>query len=145
MILVPPAPEENFPMYGVKLDVQRITIEWICISLVTGAAWVMTANPQRKRDSITKDCSRRSDSEVERRTVGEQIDLGDCYESACARLARRLGLPLYHEVQVWLKNGTTLRGKLRLNLEDRESSSLGLAIGRDTFRHSDIESCIRKD
>jgi len=69
---------------------------------------------------------------------------------ASRRLANRLGLPLDHEVEVWLTNGVMLRGKLELKesvlfLEDVETKELDLIIGRADFRHTDIESCVRMD
>ena len=66
------------------------------------------------------------------------------------RLARRLGLPLGREVEVWLKDGVRLRGLLRLKeamlfLENVDERSLELAVGKVDFRHADIESCVRMD
>jgi hypothetical protein len=71
-------------------------------------------------------------------------------ERAVHRLARKLGLPLDHEVEVWLLNGMRLRGRLKLKetmlfLETVDPHSLELLIDRVDFRHADMESCVRLD
>lgn len=71
-------------------------------------------------------------------------------ERAGHRLARRLGLPLDREVEVRLKDGVVLRGRLQLKeamlfVEHVDERSLELAVGRVDFRHADIESCVRMD
>jgi hypothetical protein len=69
-------------------------------------------------------------------------------ERAIHRLARRLGLPIEHEVEVWLKNGMRLRGHLKLResmllVETVDQDSLELVIERANFRYSEMESCVR--
>lgn len=69
---------------------------------------------------------------------------------AAAELARRLNLPLGHEVEVWLAGGVRLRGKLKLQEEllfipaGRESQ-LGLQVDHVVFRMEEMESVVRMD
>ncbi|MCL5096353.1 MAG: hypothetical protein M1608_02210 [Candidatus Omnitrophica bacterium] len=70
--------------------------------------------------------------------------------AAMEELARRLGLPLEHAVEVWLKNGIRLRGKLRLQeerlfIEPDRDFSLGLIVDNVPFTVDEIESCVRAD
>ena len=65
-------------------------------------------------------------------------------------ISQRLGLPLGHEVEVRLLDGVVLRGTLRLReellfFEMQDLGNVELAIGRATFRQSEIESCVRLD
>jgi hypothetical protein len=65
-------------------------------------------------------------------------------------LARKMGLPLDHEVEVWLIGGLRLRGKLRLQeealfIEEERIRHLGLQIGKVTFTYREMESCVRLD
>ena len=65
-------------------------------------------------------------------------------------LAQRLGLPLGHEVEVWLCGEVRLRGRLELAEEklfvpEGNDPHLRLAIGHATFEAGEIESCVRKD
>lgn len=65
-------------------------------------------------------------------------------------LSERLGLPLCREVEVRLQDGVVLRGRLRLReellfVEQSDARNVELAIGRASFRHSDIEACVRLD
>jgi hypothetical protein len=65
-------------------------------------------------------------------------------------LAQRLGLPLGHEVEVWLRGEVRLRGRLhlaeeRLFLPAENDAHLRLAIGHTTFEAGEIESCVRTD
>ena len=69
---------------------------------------------------------------------------------AADELARRMGLPLGHEVEVWLVGGVRLRGKLRLveNLlfiEEDRVRHLELMVDRVPFAYREMESCIRLD
>jgi hypothetical protein len=69
---------------------------------------------------------------------------------AAAELARRLNLPLHHEVEVWLVGGIRLRGKLLLQedvlfVEEGHERHLGLRVGRTTFTVREMESCVRLD
>jgi hypothetical protein len=69
---------------------------------------------------------------------------------AVAELARRIGLPLGHQVEVWLYGGVRLRGTLRLREEllfiDEESvRHLELIVDRVPFTLREMESCLRLD
>jgi hypothetical protein len=55
---------------------------------------------------------------------------------AAEELARRIHLPLGHQVEVWLYGGVRLRGRLRLQEE-------WLFIDEEHIRH--LESCVRLD
>lgn len=70
--------------------------------------------------------------------------------AAKRELARRLGLPLGHEVEVWLRGEVRLRGRLdlaeeKLFVPEGNDSHLRLAIGRTSFEAGEIESCVRTD
>jgi hypothetical protein len=65
-------------------------------------------------------------------------------------VTQRLGLPLGHQVEVRLLDGVVLRGALRLReellfFEMEDLRNVELAIGRATFRQSEIDSCVRLD
>ena len=69
---------------------------------------------------------------------------------AMRALARKMNLPVDHEVEVWLRGGVLLRGKLRLRdellfVEEDRIHELELAIDKATFKKGDIESCVRMD
>ena len=71
-------------------------------------------------------------------------------ERASAQMARKLGLPIGYEVEVWLKNGVMLRGKLELEesvllLDTIDEHKLKLVIGRADFMYPDLDSCVRMD
>jgi hypothetical protein len=65
-------------------------------------------------------------------------------------LARKMGLPLGHEVEVWLVGGMRLRGKLRLQeetmfIEEERVRHLGLKVDKVAFAYREMESCVRLD
>ncbi len=65
-------------------------------------------------------------------------------------LARRMNLPLGHQVEVWLYGGVRLRGKLRLQeevlfIEEERVRHLPLLVDHVSFVYRDMESCIRLD
>lgn len=65
-------------------------------------------------------------------------------------LARKHGLPLGHDVEVWLFDGIRLRGRLELSEEklfvpEERNPDLELRIDRATFTPREIESCVRMD
>ena len=65
-------------------------------------------------------------------------------------MARRLNLPLGHQVEVWLADGICLRGQLRLQeemlfIEEERVRHLELRVDRACFTYRDIESCVRLD
>jgi hypothetical protein len=65
-------------------------------------------------------------------------------------LARKMGLPLGHEVEVWLLGGMRMRGKLRLQeetmfIEEDRVRHLGLKVDKVAFTYREMESCVRLD
>jgi len=65
-------------------------------------------------------------------------------------LARRLNLPVGHEVEVWLQGDVRLKGKLRLHeenllLEEEAIRHLELQVDRVRFRAGELERCVRLD
>ncbi len=69
---------------------------------------------------------------------------------ATEQLARELGLPLRHLVEVRLKDGVVLRGVLRLReellfLDGPVKADLELEVNRVNFLCSEIEACVRQD
>jgi hypothetical protein len=65
-------------------------------------------------------------------------------------VARKIGLPLGHEVAVWLVGGVRLRGKLRLKeealfIEEEHVRHLGLRVDKVEFTYREMESCVRLD
>jgi hypothetical protein len=69
---------------------------------------------------------------------------------AARELARRIGLPLGHEVEVWLYGGILLKGKLRLQEEklfirEEEIRHLELCVDYVTFTYRELQSCVRLD
>lgn len=71
-------------------------------------------------------------------------------QEAVRALAEKLGLPLEQQVEVRLSDGVILQGRLRVRedalfLEHVDTANLELAIGRATFRHGEIQACVRLD
>ncbi len=71
-------------------------------------------------------------------------------KTAARELARRLNLPVGHEVEVCLVGGVCLRGRLRLKedslfVEEERVRHLELLIDRVSFTCREIESCVRMD
>ncbi len=71
-------------------------------------------------------------------------------QMAARELARRIGLPLGHEVEVWLYGGVRLRGRLRLKeellfLEADAVRHMELMVDHVTFAYRELESCVRLD
>ena len=65
-------------------------------------------------------------------------------------LARKMGLPLGHEVEVWLTGGIRLRGKLRLQeealfIEEEHIRHLGLRVDKVAFTYREMDSCVHLD
>jgi hypothetical protein len=65
-------------------------------------------------------------------------------------LARRMNLPLGHQVEVWLCGGVRLRGRLRLQeeimfIEEDRVRHLPLLVDHVSFTYRDMESCVRLD
>lgn len=65
-------------------------------------------------------------------------------------LARKMGLPLGHEVEVWLSGGIRLRGRLRLHeevlfVEEERMRHLELRVDHVHFTYREMESCVRLD
>ncbi len=64
---------------------------------------------------------------------------------AVEQLARRLNLPLGHEVEVWLYGNIRLRGKLRLQeevllVEEAGVRHLGFLVDRAPFTYREMQS-----
>lgn len=71
-------------------------------------------------------------------------------QEAVVRLAKASGLPLGHSVETCLRDGTVLRGTLRLAedslfTESHATPRLLLKVDRCTFTPAEIESCVRLD
>jgi len=71
-------------------------------------------------------------------------------QMAARELARRMNLPLGHEVEVWLTGGIMLRGKLRVKeellfIEEDKVRHLELIVDRMSFTYRELESCVRLD
>ncbi len=69
---------------------------------------------------------------------------------ATETLARRIHLPIGHQVKVWLHGGIRLRGKLRLReevlfLEEERVRHLELVVDEASFVYRELESCVRLD
>ncbi len=65
-------------------------------------------------------------------------------------LARRIHLPLGHQVEIWLVGGVRLRGRLRLkeqllSIEEERVRHLELVVDKVPFTPPDMESCVRLD
>lgn len=57
-------------------------------------------------------------------------------------MRQRMGLPLGHLVEVWLKDGTLLKGRLVWRGDDKDWE---LVVGCVGFKAAEIESCVRVD
>ncbi len=71
-------------------------------------------------------------------------------KTTASDLARRMGLPLGHQVEVWLCGGVRLRGTLRLQeelllIEEERVRHLELVVDNVPFAYREIESCVRMD
>lgn len=69
---------------------------------------------------------------------------------AAAELARRMNLPIGHQVEVWLSGGIRLRGQLRLQeellfIEEERVRHLPLRVDNVAFTYRELESCVRQD
>ena len=65
-------------------------------------------------------------------------------------LARRMHLPLGHQVEVWLNGGIRLRGKLRLReemlfIDEEQVRRLELMVDHTPFTYREMEACVRTD
>ncbi len=74
----------------------------------------------------------------------------DARQSAAHELAQKLGLPLGHQVEVWLTGEIRLRGKLRLQeqvlfVEPGQDQQLGLLVDHVEFTYGEMQSCVRQD
>ncbi len=66
------------------------------------------------------------------------------------QLAQNLGLPIGHQVEVWLRDGIRLRGLLHLKedplfIEVKRDFTLEVLIDGVSFTTAEIESCVRLD
>ncbi len=69
---------------------------------------------------------------------------------AAQEMARRMNLPVGHQVEIWLQGGVRLRGQLRLQeeelfIEEERIRHLPLQIDRVAFTYREIDSCVRLD
>jgi len=69
---------------------------------------------------------------------------------AVQELARRMNLPLGHQVEVWLIGGVRLRGKLKLAeetlfIDEERVRHLDLLVDHVRFTYREMESCVRAD
>ena len=69
---------------------------------------------------------------------------------ALTETAKKLGLPLGHEVEIWLKGDVRLRGRLELAepplfVPPDRNPVMELRIDRCTFTPPEIEACVRLD
>lgn len=69
---------------------------------------------------------------------------------AVQELARRMNLPLGHQVEIWLHGGVRLRGLLRLReevlfIEEEHVRHMELMVDRVGFTYREMESCVRLD
>jgi hypothetical protein len=69
---------------------------------------------------------------------------------ALEEAAQKLNLPLGHAVEVWLRGGIRLRGRLSLAnevlfVEEERLDGLKLVLDGVTFSYAEIESCLRLD
>jgi len=69
---------------------------------------------------------------------------------AVEELAHRMHLPLGHQVEVWLRGGIRLRGKLRLReevlfIEEERVRHLEMQVDNVPFTYREMESCVRLD
>ena len=66
------------------------------------------------------------------------------------QLARRIHLPVGHQVEVWLVGSIRLRGQLKLKeemlfIDEERVRHLELMVDRFAFTYRDMESCVRID
>src|SRR4026207_1551534 len=72
-------------------------------------------------------------------------------QSLIFHLTDQLGLPLDRQVELWLKDGLMLRGKLTVREESihwsdtNKAVGIELAIGKVSFSTGQIASCVRVD
>lgn len=69
---------------------------------------------------------------------------------AARELARKINLPVGHQVEVWLYGGVRLRGKLQLQeemlfIEEERVRHLELLVDHVAFTYREMESCVRLD
>jgi len=65
-------------------------------------------------------------------------------------LARQMGLPLGHLVEVWLHGSIRLRGELRLKeemlfIEEERVRHLQMVVDHVVFEYREMESCVKLD
>ncbi len=71
-------------------------------------------------------------------------------DASLNELGKRLGLPLNHQVEVVLRDGVRLRGRLLLReatlfVQPTEAGPLALRVDGVGFMASEIESCVRTE
>ena len=115
----------------------------------------MTAGSEKSAKHATLGRTGETPAPLREVDLVEHCQSGDGYAAwqqqrlqATKQISQRLGLPVGHEVELRLLDGVILKGRLRLKEEllfpeMQELGNVELAIGRVTFKHSEIESCIR--
>lgn len=82
---------------------------------------------------------------------GDGLDIWHAERNDALKQAiAQLGLPIGHPVEIWLRGGVRLRGRLQLRdtllvLEDRGAWNLELRVDGVGFRPAEVESCVRLD
>ncbi len=71
-------------------------------------------------------------------------------QMAAHEAAQKLNLPVGRDVEVWLRGGIRLRGKLRLVndllfVEEHQVKNLPLVLDGVPFTYAEIESCVALD
>jgi hypothetical protein len=71
-------------------------------------------------------------------------------QQTAEEIAMRLGLPIGHKVEVWLRGSIRLVGKLRLKeelliIDEQRLRQLPLVIDGVVFAYGEMESCVRCD
>jgi hypothetical protein len=129
-----------------------------------GAHRIPPPNSKRNSDAVTSDGRENATARSGPNSLDQQGELGFAAggsekghtewlagrRMATQQLARRMGLPLGHQVEVWLNGGIRLRGKLRLQeevlfIEEEHVRHLGLMVDKLAFTYREMESCVRLD
>jgi len=71
-------------------------------------------------------------------------------QMAARELARKINLPLGHDVEVWLYGGVRLQGRLGLReeilfIDEEKVRHLELIVDGVAFTYREMESCVRLD
>ena len=50
-LFVPPAPEVDDYACGIRLDIQTLLVEWLCLGAITGAGWLLAAKADNRKET----------------------------------------------------------------------------------------------